>query len=299
MLLTHRQPSLWGNPRFVSPSVNPEVDWNHPLAANLVACYVPGSVAGLSDLAGVGPDLVSDVNGDFEFTPEGYGYGCRNVSAAAYSTTFPSEWDFPNGGTIYWRGSVLSTPTFGSGWPPLIFGITYSGAPDGTVSPVYGAALAVNVTSFGDRPAFLYYPNGGTGTDNVQLATTWDTLMVGKGPVAMGATFIPGSAIELYVWPPAGTAPSITNGTWSGAAFDSTQPWQVSIGSTQSMDSADSSNTITTSAYLWDRILSPQEMALLNAAPLAMLRPLTLPRRNSDPVPQGGFRRWNRTYLIR
>lgn len=302
-MLLHRQPTLW-NPRFV-PTGAVEIDWNHPLASDLVACYVPGNDydgTDLSDLSGIGPDLNIDTNGVVSITPEGFGYSCVELSAAAYSTggTFPSEWLFPNGGTMYWRGSAVASPTFGSGWWPVLFGITYGGTTsDGINGPLYGLALAVYTTPTGDRPAFLYTPAGKTSPSNIQLASTWDTLMVGAGPVAMGVTFVPGGGLNLYVWPPAGTAPSITTFTWSGGAIDNTQPWQLSIGSTQTMDSSDTTNTVTTSAYMWDRVLSPAEMSVVNSAPFSFLRPTSRVQRAPNLPPGGPFRRWNRTYLIR
>lgn len=304
MLLTHRQPVLW-NQRYVSSSVNLEVDWTHPLASGLVACYVPGSVAGLADLAdlsGFGPSLEPDSGGAFYATPEGVGYDARVLNGSAWTATTPVEWTCQAGGTMYWRGLVAAAPTYGTGFQPQVFGMSYGGSPDGTAAPVYGLSLAVFNAFTGQHPAFMYFPKAGGGQQSVQLVADWTSIMVGNQPVAFGATFIPGGAVKLYVWPLSGTAPSITAATWTGSAnpIDSTQGWLMALGVTPTLDSVDSNGTVTTSAYMWNRVLSPAEMGAINAAPLSMLRPFAQPRRVGPPVILSlPYRRWNRTYLIR
>lgn len=301
MRLSHRHPGLW-NPRFV-PYGQVEVDWSHPLAAGLAACFVPGNQAGPIDFSGTGPALVPDSNGDFPLTPEGYGYDSSTLSSSAWASIIPLKWTCQSGGTIYWRGSAVMQATYSTGFHPQVFGLSYGGAADGSSSPVWGLSLAINNAFTGQHPAFYYYPKGASGQENVTLPSLdWTTVMAGAGPVAFGATFVPGGNVSIYVWP-GGSAPVTQTSPWLGTTspIDSTLPWQMGLGVSSALDGVDASGTVTTSAYLWDRVLSPAEMALVNASPFAMLRPVRRVQRVPIvlPPPAGPYRRWNRTYLIR
>lgn len=301
MLLAHRHPSLW-NPRLV-PYAEVEVDWSHPLASDLVACFVPGNQAGLADLSGTGSAPMADVNGEFSITSEGYGYDSTTLSSAAWVGSVPAEWTCQSGGTVYWRGTALIQATFGSGIHPQVFGLSYGGDPNTPAPPVWGISFVINSSFTGQHPGFFYYPKGSSSQESVTLTTIdWTTAIVGVGPVALGATFVPGGNVSLYVWPGGGIAPVVQTSLWIGSAnpIDSTQPWQMGFGVSSAFDGVDASGTVATSAYLWDRVLSPAEMALVNASPFAMLRPVRKVARTPNVSLVGApYRRWNRTYLIR
>lgn len=290
----HRHAGFW-SPRKV-PVGPVEIDWNHPLACGLIGCYVPGSSSVLQDLAGVGPTLLPGPSGFIDYTPEGLGYSSNNGNASAFSTIMPNSWQLTVGGTLFWRGVCTGSASIG-GVDALIWGnLQNSGfVPSGSQSPNYCYGLKIDQTSI---ISFGY--SAGT-TRNTVLGNSIYSVQVGHSS-SIAATFAVGGNIVVYAW--GGTdstkfVPTIATGTWSGDAPDYTQNPEPAIGCDPATQATVTSGTITTSAYLYDRVLTAQEIVMLDADPFAMLRPTARRLRNSIPTGGNPFRRWNRTYLIR
>jgi len=292
LLHKHRSP-LW-TPRRV-PAEPVEIDWNHPLAGGMIGCYVPGSYYQLSDLTGIGPDLVANVNGAVATTPEGYGYSCNTGNALASSTTMPVEWQLTTGGTLFWRG--ICTGNASSGIDLLIWGnLQNSGfIPDGSTSPTFCYAIKIDTTTL------LSFGYAAGTTRNTVFANSSYGVQTGF-VTSVAATWTVGGAIAVYAWG-GGTqgqiSPTINTGTWSGAAPDYSQSPEPAIGCDPATGVTNSSGTITLSAYLYNRPLTAPQIVTLDSEPFCMLRPVMRSRRIGNFVAPPGYRRWNRTYLIR
>lgn len=291
----HRHARLW-SPRTV-PTGPMEVDWNHPLSGGLIGCYVPGGYAGLQDLTGIGPTLLADSGGTNLPTPEGYGYGCIRPSAAAYSTEFPDAWELSTGGTLFWRGVFLGSVS--SSENNIIWGNVI--APNVQFP---GSCYAI-VGAFNQGLQFKY--SSGSTSEAIPVPLTVSSNMQGL-PVSIAVSFNigPSAAVTCYVWDvitgstPKENALVFAGTTWTGgSAPDYTQLPQPCIGSDLFSDVDGYSNTVTTSAYLYNRALDARQITMLNAAPFCMLRPSSRVLRNSVPTSGNPFRLRNRTYLIR
>jgi len=261
------------------------VDWNHPLSAGLIGCYVPGCPAQYNDLTGIGPTLAPAPGGfiDRAATQEGYGYSCNATNSSLSSSAFPLPWRLTRG-TLFWSGS---TNGFTINSTNLLLWGNIQAASGSPPNCCYG--IGISLVSGGI--SFLY----STG-DTAQILDP-DTQFFDL-QLTIAITFVVGGAINIYVWDRTGLTAS--SGTWTGAAPDYTLGPQPSIGVDPVMDTTDYSATITTAAYLYNYPMTLPQITQLYRAPFSPLVPTARTSRALlVSYPGGPFRRWNRTYLIR
>ncbi len=137
---------IW-RPQFV-PTGPIEVDWNHPLAAGLVALYMPGSQAGYNDLTGIGPTLVAGSGLTRVNSPFGPAVNQSATNSALTSNKVPTAWLLEKAGSLIWAGDILSSPIN----DPTFWGIEYS-----STTPDYGPGILVNYNGY-----YFVYNSAGT-----------------------------------------------------------------------------------------------------------------------------------------
>jgi hypothetical protein len=252
------------------------------------------------DLAGNGSPLVVDIGGGKRASPEGVGYSSEAIGGSASTQgAFPSAWQLTNQGTIFWRGSATGSVTSGSGYPIDLLGVELKPGVVGLNPAGYAYMVGLDPTLGG--LVFSYTTSSGA---QIEVGSTVATSsIVGTGPFTMAASFVVNGAINFYIWygsaahPPKETL-ATASATWSGGAPSYGAGIPLSIGVTPSLDSADASQTITTSAYLFNRALTASQIARLNVAPFDFLRPVARRVRINNQIVRTA-RRWNRTYLVR
>jgi hypothetical protein len=223
--------------------------------------------------------------------PEGFGYDSGAANASASSTSFPSVWGLTGSGTLFWRGWYYGNPAATNN--VVMWGNIQSSA----AIPNSCYSLGIDTSNTGAM-AFFY----STGTTANTLAGS--AFISPYGSMTVAATFVVGGAINLYVWVADSSHPPkypliLDAGTWSGAAPSYPSTVQPCMGIDPVSDAADFSQSVTTSAYIYNRALSLDEVMWLNAEPFSFLRP-AVRRLRSPPASAGSpYRRWNRTYLIR
>jgi len=253
--IRHRNPDFW---LPLQVPVGPvEIDWTHPLARGLIACYVPGSRSFLSDITGIGPTL--NLVGASSLAPCSEGIGLASVAAGEMATAVVGyPYTSLTAASLYWRGQSVGSYIGGVNPSPFVALDTTSGA-----SP-YGAFAIALFSNY-----FQLYWN---------VADTSNSIVNGvsftEGQTASFAgTFQPGGNAISYVdgseinSTPFGASPPSFSGSYS-----------IDIGS-PSGTTGRSLNAITEIALIYSRVLSPFEVAQLSATPFAMLRPKFVPRR--------------------
>jgi len=294
-LRPYRSPALWWS-RAVPP-YPVRIDRNDPAAAGLVACYVPGCTAGMVDLTGNGPPLNADNGGYMGLALEGPAYVSEVIVASAYTSGFPDAWQIGTSGTLFWRGILYTIPNSGAVVDLLIWG----GITDSvSLSPTYCYGLTFDPTT-----ATLKFSYSNSVTSNEVVSTIHSYNLVYQS-VSLAASFTVGGAIALYAFSNAGatTTPirplvTRTTGTWSGSAPGYAQSPIMCLGVAPAVSQTDVVYTRTTSAYLFDRVLTEAQLVQLNADPFSFLEPVAPLLRNAPAPEVTGYRRWNRTYLIR
>lgn len=123
MTVLFRRPTL--NPRQV-PTVPVEVDFSHPLGANLIGLYIPG--LGGTDLCGNGPPIFPQANTSFTTSAHGPGASSLMNTSGMASTAIPTRFQRVNTnmGLVHvgWHTSTATGATAES----CLFGLTFSGA---------------------------------------------------------------------------------------------------------------------------------------------------------------------------
>ena len=237
------------------PTQPVEIDWSHPLANGLIACYVPGGARGAVDLTGIGP-LVAIRSGS-SIAPSSYGaaLGSFATSPGAFTGTIPSAWKLTTGGTIFSAIELTGTPVASS----TIFGLAYNSA--GT-SPFNDYVLSFNGSA---QPNFSYN-HGGT---FASVQSTGASLGVGRHTVAGSFVVALGGAIAIYQ-----DGAVVKTGTWAAAPPPSyTGGGYLQIAGDNSVTSR-IINGSTAISLIYNRPLSAAEVAALDRDPFCMLRPI-------------------------
>jgi hypothetical protein len=235
------------------PGVLPRVNWRHPLAQGLAACYLPG----LSpfDLAGRGPALLSRQSWVPSVTPFGMaGTGGTSSSDASAWGALPPGLQFTSAVSLYFLGQQISDQADSD-----YFGATYNNAPSAAWSSPY-AAWFLRDTSGGTGQFQWSWNNNGTleavgSTEPSQPAAGAKISVLGT--VLMGGTAYLYSNGALLTSTSAGTGP-ITYGS---------TPYFF-VGASNSGDLAANRSIL---CAVWSRQLSAAEAVALNADPFGFL----------------------------
>jgi hypothetical protein len=249
-------------PPPLAPAYPVEVDWSHPLSRGLTSLYVPAVSGGyIRNLAGAGGDLTSTtgspVIGIGAYGPEGRG----SDGNGWYGNSTPAMRAFTTQASVYcFFGNWIS----GQHYPqePVLFGLNYGGG-----DPYQAISFTSSSTSGKFGNIQLCWNYNGTGTFST-LDSTVNTQSVGSYWNALGTVQTGGNAI-IYVNGAQNVSASAGSGT---IAIASTS--QVAFASDIGAP-AYSLGAAIVAAGTWNRALSAQEAAWLNAEPFAMLRPVT------------------------
>jgi len=123
------------DPRRV-PNFPVEIDWNHPLAQNLLYLCIPASPHGYTDLTGINPPLSEFVTPAFAGTANGPGFyapATSNGTASALLPSVPPALQVLQG-TVACGGLFLAVPE--NNYPHLFGCSTYFIGSGGATSPV-------------------------------------------------------------------------------------------------------------------------------------------------------------------
>ena len=227
---------------------NPTLDTAHPLAAGLVALYLPGVAA--TDYTGTGGALTRAPGAQDGSTGDGAALRSVQADSRAYTKTLPAAWRLQTGGTLYWRGALANTPELGASF------------------------LALNIDN-NDEPPYVYYALDSDASRRLIFQyTSGGTFRGGSesGPIgvdvrSVATTFSVGGPVEVFA-----NGALRSTGTWNGGPPDYALPISMDIaGSVKS--GARTLNGDTNLVAIWNRPLTPAEIATLDADPYAMLRP--------------------------
>jgi hypothetical protein len=248
----HRFPETWGPHR--QPLGRVAVDWSHPLANKLVACYLPTPWNGVRNLAGRGSDL--GLLSASAFAPCCAGVGMLSTAANQGATV--TAGDFVKNSdlvSLFWFGASFGSSNSNTN----LIGINDNNW-DGP--PYFSGALWVSGTSL------VVACNTGLTYRNLTVASQWGTGAALNRPMAYGGT-IDATTGNFYLY---------TNGAQVGTTTFSTG--NIRYQSTSPVDFC--AYTASTSRYIngngcfaaiWHRVLSASENALLATNPYAFLIP--------------------------
>jgi hypothetical protein len=247
-----RQPGLW-LPKD-APTGAFEIDWSHPITRGLVALYCP-SIDPTFDLTG-GPKLTVQGTPPLGGGPFGAEWGTSATSstqpnglwAASTAAQRPTT-----AASVYAFVKYTTSPNLASN-PPIV-GITYDNA--GT-SPFIAFGLYLD----GGAGPFLQWNVGGT----FAATTAAAAITTGNYYNFVGTVQTGGSAFCYQNGVQANTAAA------SAGSINSTTTSQIVLGTNPSTTNAYSSNTSFVISGVWNRALTPAEVALLNDQPFIILR---------------------------
>ena len=218
----------------------------HPLAAGLVALYLPG--IDLIDRTGIGPTLIRGTGAQNGTTADGPALRSVQSGSRCHTPTMPAAWRLTTAGTLYWRGAITGTPAGDTAF----WGNT---TPDDTAPYRY---YSLNTDNAG-RLRFVY--SAGEGVIDANIGPT-----VAAGFTSAAASFTVGGPINLYI---AGTL--LNTVTWAGGAPGYANTPHTCVGGDFFLPDR-RINGDTNIVGTWNRALSAAEIATLDADPYAMLR---------------------------
>lgn len=245
--------ALFRRPALIDPRVVPtedvEIDWGHPLAVGLVACYLPG--VSLRDLAGVGPTLLADSGAAITTTPRGPALRSTVSRGRAYVTGIPQSWQLAVAGTLFWAGDITGTPVNGA----TFWGNNYDSV---SSSPYVSYNAGINgsnqVAFFWNSGGSFQHPASSGPSVNSSLRSVAMMFVVGGNMIG----YANGGQIISTAF--GASAPSYTSTTTANIGGDNNDPSR-NIGGNSAI------------ALTYNRALSAGESAWLDAEPFAMLRP--------------------------
>jgi hypothetical protein len=233
----------------------PVLNSAHPLAQDLLGCYVPSSAPGgrIANLASPGScDLTSrtGVAAGLGITPEGPGLAYTGTTAAQASGATPATWQKASGQSVFVR--ALNKGSQVTNKPVYFVGVGCASSPFNCWAVGVGGAGTAGGTAL-----TLYY--------NTTVSTFTGGIVPSAGAMmSAGATFGSGAAAKLYVNGVQDTltgSPPNVNITYAGAVT-------TYMGL---QGSGDTTNATLTVGYLWNRVLTAGEMRYLDANPYALL----------------------------
>jgi len=247
--------------RHVLRPGKPWINWTHPLTNGLIGCWVPG-LSGPIDLTGQVLDLSQNSSAGnilLTTTPDGPALNSLKNAGAGNATYYgiaPSSLKTWSNLTMFWRGLVgpsTDPPSSNS----TIFGIAYDNALD---APYQVADIGMNAS----MQTFVDWNAGGTympGNSATPVAINTGTMN------SIAATFPVGGTVTQYV-----NGVSVYSGTSFGSAPSTSATSIISIGSYFISGGATAATaTAATLACVWNRILSANEIAFLDADPYCFL----------------------------
>lgn len=236
------------------PVGNLAVDWSHPLAAGLVACYVPGVMRGRDLTGNLAHDLVN-VGGSSVLKSSADGPALYVPSAAAnggfYSNSLPSSDPLITATTrtMFFRFRNITPDTTNE---PYWFSVNYDNAAGSpfTLSGIYPGAGGTTL---------------GLGTNQNGIAAANTLAGFTSSKISIAATFNVGTAME-------GFADGVSLGTiaTTGAAPTAGATANIQLGG--EVGYAHSSEAEFSVAYYWTRLLSSSDILYLHLNPYCLLR---------------------------
>jgi hypothetical protein len=237
------------------PQGVPRVDWNHPINAGLLACYMPA--ASLTDLCGRGPRLVALSGTGFQVTQ--YGSGTTAGYQLGYYAPLPTSLQPSMAFSMHVAGSSLSIT---SGNYADGCGLTYTTSPGQAWSAPYVAFLVRVVEGSGGASQYspqLLWNSGDVLGSGLYLSPKINNT--GQAFSILGTLQVGGSVIG-YV---NGGPPSSTTTGGSAVAYGSTPYFFVGAGATGEY------GVSAVVARLWGNVRSQGDAIVLAADPFAGL----------------------------
>lgn len=265
-LFTNNAPKFWPPRLAPPPNERVQVDWQHPLSAGLIGCYVASQGDGtvIRNLAGYGGDLKPWGAAQPLFAPGPFGIeavsGMSGGSGFGWSGALPTAMQPANQVSIFWYGGIQSSGINTGG--SIVFGARYNSAGASPYIP-YGLDrdAGTGVLALDNADGNNFHRNE---TPSIALTAGSYYNVVGTIDTTSGT----GNKSILYNAGVAGT--TATAGT---ATLNYTTSSTINIGGDPSNLTASSGGTLLIGC-VWKRILSAAEAGWLAQDPFAMVRPV-------------------------
>lgn len=254
-------PLYAGGNRWTSkPPIGSTIDWSHPLSKGLVGCWL------MNEGGGTPRDLVSKRNSNYV---GGVVTGWRG-GLKGYSPAF-------SGSTSLWveRDEQLEPAKVSAfaylrrrgnnGQYSRPFGKTYN---NGGSFPYLSYDIEYNLGGVGQNVI-----NANMSTGSVLMATTNYTASDTTIPHVVGMTFKQGDVVRLWF---NGIQVAVSAAQNSPIGYDTSSTGRFIIGGSSSASSANQWNGDIYSIYIFNRILSSQEIKQLYQDPYCFIKPPTM-----------------------
>lgn len=261
---TRRASGLWTPRQAPPPSVRVGVDWDHPLSAGLIGCYIGSQSDGgvICNLAGYGGDLTPFGTPFLVAGPYGVEAASGISGGAGYGWTapLPAAMQPANRVSLFWYGGM--TANGANTTTPTIFGTRFNNV---GASPYIPYGLLRDGTTGNVDLA------NGDGNNFHSNASPTITLTAGNYYNVVGTidtTSGTGNKSVMYNSGVAGTTGAAGTATLNYSSTSS-----LNFGIAPDTPAASSGATLLIGC-IWSRVLTAGEAALLAAEPFSMLRPV-------------------------
>lgn len=232
------------------PAAGVKIDTAHPLANGLIGCYVPG-ISGGVNLVGIGADLTPTLATN-DITQDGPALALTTSTSHLSALALAPFIGWTTGFSLFWRGRT--DPASNPFDYATLIGVSYSD-PSGSpfsVATLHRRSLSTNIRAQTN--------SAGTVVDTAD----WS--------IALGSTFSAGASFTV-----GGNAVLYGNGLSQGSAAMASAPNSTATSTigfgVGVFGSPYNSFSLPNVGYIWNRALSADEHALLDADPYGFLIP--------------------------
>lgn len=235
-----------------------ELERTHPRARGLVGCFLPGG-GNLANMTGLSPPLRPQSGVKWGANLEGPSTVNVGNDSRSMVIVYPNDpLALGTTGTLMWRGLLYSSPASG-----LLSGMNY-GLPN--ASTEYSPYVTYSLECSSDGYVGFSYNSGGT----LNPAYAYSPLPIATRSVAV--TYVANSGpIAMYM-----DGLLVKTDTFNGVSGPSYAPGgnSFNVGGDGNGNLKRSMNGETNATFVWNRALSPAEIASAHRDPYAMLRPV-------------------------
>ena len=237
------------SPKRTVPTGQLTIDWSHPLANGLIACYVPGAMGGIN-IANPGVVTLSYASSStIGMGPEGPGLSSLAAnSGMVFASAAPSQFLGRPQMSLYYR--------------------CFQKAADPANACHY---IGINYTNAAIAPYVIFDINASTGVEwqaGAGTSTTGAFSAPGVGNInSLGATYVINGNVFAYQYGKQFASGSAYTSNPTNGATPTINLNMLQWGTTRYP------NTVALIGCIWNRALSADEMAWLDAEPYCFLLP--------------------------
>ena len=232
------------------PTGKQQINWQSRLANGLMGAWLPGLMGGI-DVSGQTLDLINQGGGIFQPSQEGMGIYSTTSTSGFYNTA-PLNYKSWTQFSLYWRGYIVGSPPSYANF----LGVTYDNT--GSSAPYTVAQLSMD----GGGELCLAGADG-AGFTSVVIASSIST----PGLFSLGGTIVVGGNCYGYK----GGVQKVSGTNWINAPnYTTTSCICINCQIGQGRDP----NGYCTMAAIWNRALSADEMAYIDAYPYDLFVPV-------------------------